>query len=135
MACHLQIFALSDWLSVSLPIEYREVTNGLQWLIPHLRTPWQDNQKMSNAGFEIEHEVMTSIPRIIRNSFGRKRRLLATGTSYGSTLVHRGRMLGTNTTMYGPAFQHQDYELYFLVGLSLSCVFSLKISTGKVFGI
>lgn len=114
MACHLQIFALSDWLSVSLPIEYREVTNGLQWLIPHLRTPWQDNQKMSNAGFEIEHEVMTSIPRIIRNSFGRKRRLLATGTSYGSTLVHRGRMLGTNTTMYGPAFQHQDYELYFL---------------------
>lgn len=114
MACHLQIFALSDWLSVSLPIEYREVTSGLQWLIPHVKTPWQHDQP-TNVKSEFERKVMTSIPSIIGNSFRGQRRLFAMGNTRVSKFDHRGRMLGANTTIYGPAFERADYESFFQV--------------------
>lgn len=114
MASHLQIFALSDWLSVSLPIEYREVTSGLQWLIPHVKTPWQRDLPI-NVKSEFERKVMTSIPSIVENSFRGRRRLFAMGNTCVSKFDRRGRMLGANTTIYGPAFGRDDYEFYFLV--------------------
>ncbi|KAK6920679.1 hypothetical protein RJ641_014357 [Dillenia turbinata] len=40
--CHLQIFALSRWLAVNLPIEYYEFVRGLQWSIPYFTLPWED---------------------------------------------------------------------------------------------
>ncbi|XP_038894141.1 uncharacterized protein LOC120082862 isoform X2 [Benincasa hispida] len=42
IACHIQIFALSIWLPVTLPVEYYEFAKGLQWSIPYLRLPWED---------------------------------------------------------------------------------------------
>ncbi|KGN64322.1 uncharacterized protein LOC101203522 isoform X2 [Cucumis sativus] len=42
IACHIQIFALSVWLPVTLPVEYYEFAKGLQWSIPYLRLPWED---------------------------------------------------------------------------------------------
>lgn len=42
IACHIQIFALSIWLPVTLPVEYYEFARGLQWSIPYLRVPWED---------------------------------------------------------------------------------------------
>eukprot|EP01018_Ginkgo_biloba_P013824 Gb_22704 [translate_table: standard] len=44
MAGHLQVFAFSDWLSVSLPVEYHETTRGLRWLIPHAKLPWENDE-------------------------------------------------------------------------------------------
>lgn len=41
MVGHLQVFVLSDWLSVNQPIEYSETTKGLRWLIPHQKLPWK----------------------------------------------------------------------------------------------
>ncbi|XP_039840587.1 uncharacterized protein LOC120700424 [Panicum virgatum] len=41
MACHIQIFALSRWLSVNLPIEYYEFAKGIEWSIPYMRLPWE----------------------------------------------------------------------------------------------
>lgn len=41
MACHIQIFALSRWLSVNLPIEYYEFAKGMEWSIPYMRLPWE----------------------------------------------------------------------------------------------
>nr|CAB3460534.1 unnamed protein product [Digitaria exilis] len=41
MACHIQIFALSRWLSVNLPIEYYEFAKGIEWTIPYMRLPWE----------------------------------------------------------------------------------------------
>lgn len=41
IACHIQIFALSIWLPVSLPVEYYEFARGLQWSIPYFRLPWE----------------------------------------------------------------------------------------------
>jgi hypothetical protein len=42
MACHIQIFALSRWLSVNLPIEYYEFAKGVEWTIPYMHLPWED---------------------------------------------------------------------------------------------
>ncbi|CAM0945609.1 unnamed protein product [Alopecurus aequalis] len=41
MACHLQIFALSRWLSINLPVEYYELAKGMEWTIPYIRLPWE----------------------------------------------------------------------------------------------
>ncbi|XP_066364256.1 uncharacterized protein [Miscanthus floridulus] len=41
MACHIQVFALSRWLSVNLPIEYYEFAKGIEWSIPYMRLPWE----------------------------------------------------------------------------------------------
>jgi hypothetical protein len=49
MAGHLQVFAFSDWLSVSLPIEYRETTRGLRWLILHAKLPWKMHEVITNT--------------------------------------------------------------------------------------
>ncbi|KAF5175266.1 transmembrane protein [Thalictrum thalictroides] len=41
IACHMQVFALSRWLTVGLPVEYYEFARGLQWSIPYLGLPWE----------------------------------------------------------------------------------------------
>ncbi|XP_077244190.1 uncharacterized protein LOC143884473 isoform X2 [Tasmannia lanceolata] len=41
IACHIQVFAQSKWLTVTLPVEYYEFVRGLQWSIPHLNLPWE----------------------------------------------------------------------------------------------
>ncbi|KAL9372733.1 hypothetical protein Peur_034977 [Populus x canadensis] len=40
-ACHIQVFALSRWLAVTLPVEYYEFAKGLQWSIPYFILPWE----------------------------------------------------------------------------------------------
>ncbi|XP_062105439.1 uncharacterized protein LOC133817071 [Humulus lupulus] len=41
MVGHLQVFVLSDWLSVNQPVEFSETAKGLRWLIPHQKLPWK----------------------------------------------------------------------------------------------
>lgn len=41
IACHIQVFALSKWLTVILPIEYYEFTRGIEWSIPYINLPWE----------------------------------------------------------------------------------------------
>ncbi|RZC60074.1 hypothetical protein C5167_021840 [Papaver somniferum] len=41
MVGHLQLFAFSDRMSRSLPLEYTETTRGLRWLIPCEDLPWK----------------------------------------------------------------------------------------------
>ncbi|PWA81168.1 hypothetical protein CTI12_AA189050 [Artemisia annua] len=41
IVCHIQIFALSGWLAVPLPLEYSEFAKGLRWSIPYFRLPWE----------------------------------------------------------------------------------------------
>ncbi|XP_075660538.1 uncharacterized protein LOC142630426 isoform X3 [Castanea sativa] len=40
-ACHIQVFALSRWLAVKLPVNYYEFARGLQWSIPYFSLPWE----------------------------------------------------------------------------------------------
>ncbi|KAL6994478.1 hypothetical protein U1Q18_012582 [Sarracenia purpurea var. burkii] len=41
MVGHLQVFVLTDWLSISLPVEYSDTTKGLRWLLPREKLPWK----------------------------------------------------------------------------------------------
>ncbi|KAH9604781.1 hypothetical protein KSS87_002927 [Heliosperma pusillum] len=43
VACYIQVFALSRWLAVTLPVEYYEFTRGIQWSIPYFCLPWENN--------------------------------------------------------------------------------------------
>ena len=111
LACHLQVLALSGWLAVSLPIEYQEVTSGLHWLIPHVSTPWQDRGVIETATSDF-NSSSAMLQKLIRA----RRRLLAVDNRLdGFKYMHRGRDLGANTTLHGPALGPGDYELYFLV--------------------
>lgn len=94
---------------MSLPVEYQEVTNGLRWLIPHVNTPWQDKVETGSSN---STNAQTMLQDVIRA----RRRLLAVDNRLG-VFQHRGRQLGANATLYGPALGPGDYELYFLVNL------------------
>lgn len=55
-AYHIQVFALSKWLAVDLPIEYYEFARGIQWIIPHIKLPWEtvgDDAFIENHGFYV----------------------------------------------------------------------------------
>ncbi|XP_042950589.1 uncharacterized protein LOC122282682 isoform X3 [Carya illinoinensis] len=47
IVCHIQVFALSRWLAVKLPIEYYEFAMGLQWSIPYFSLPWETGHTQS----------------------------------------------------------------------------------------
>ncbi|XP_030939507.1 uncharacterized protein LOC115964309 [Quercus lobata] len=49
MAGHIQVFALSRWLGVPLPVEYYEFSRGMQWSIPCFRLPWETRHTHSSA--------------------------------------------------------------------------------------
>lgn len=41
IACHIQFFALTRWLPITLPVEYYEFARGLQWSVPYFSLPWE----------------------------------------------------------------------------------------------
>ena len=49
MAGHIQVFALSRWLGVPLPVEYYEFSRGMKWSIPYFRLPWETGRIHSSA--------------------------------------------------------------------------------------
>ncbi|XP_050380058.1 uncharacterized protein LOC126797478 [Argentina anserina] len=56
---HLQVFVLSDRLSVNQPIEYFETTKGLWWLIPRHKLPWK-----KDSGSDLYHHVYLAVENI-----------------------------------------------------------------------
>ncbi|GKV18958.1 hypothetical protein SLEP1_g29266 [Rubroshorea leprosula] len=46
-ACHIQVFAMSRWLAVTLPVEYYELARGLEWSIPYFILPWESGYVQS----------------------------------------------------------------------------------------
>ncbi|CAG7869805.1 uncharacterized protein LOC103873166 isoform X1 [Brassica rapa] len=40
-ACHIQFFALTRWLPVTLPVDYYEFVRRIQWIIPYFPLPWE----------------------------------------------------------------------------------------------
>ncbi|KAK9995724.1 hypothetical protein SO802_020410 [Lithocarpus litseifolius] len=49
MAGHIQVFALSRWLAVTLPVEYYEFARALRWSIPYFSLPWKTGRTHSGA--------------------------------------------------------------------------------------
>ncbi|KAL1222119.1 hypothetical protein V5N11_009353 [Cardamine amara subsp. amara] len=60
-ACHIQFFALSRWLPVTLPVDYYEFARGLQWIIPYFPLPWETKHN--------EEIMVASSPYIGPHSF------------------------------------------------------------------
>ncbi|KAK6249525.1 hypothetical protein SCA6_003530 [Theobroma cacao] len=60
-ACHIQVFALSRWLAVTLPVEYYELARSLEWSIPYFSLPWETGH--------IQPVMMGSSPSDGSNSF------------------------------------------------------------------
>ncbi|KAJ4808042.1 Glutathione transport system permease protein gsiD [Rhynchospora pubera] len=53
IACHVQLFALTRWLTINLPIEYYEFTRGIEWIIPHHSLPWDSTTGDSYNGYSV----------------------------------------------------------------------------------
>ncbi|MBA0690101.1 hypothetical protein Goari_007797, partial [Gossypium aridum] len=60
-ACHIQIFALSRWLPVTLPVEYYEFARSIEWSIPYFSLPWETGH--------VQPVMMGSSPTGTSNSF------------------------------------------------------------------
>ncbi|KAF5957523.1 hypothetical protein HYC85_004748 [Camellia sinensis] len=64
IACHIQVFALSRWLAVTLPVEYFEFARGLQWSIPYFSLPWETGH--------VQQVMVGSNPPMNPNSYSSK---------------------------------------------------------------
>ncbi|XP_010251177.1 PREDICTED: uncharacterized protein LOC104593155 isoform X2 [Nelumbo nucifera] len=78
ITCHIQVFALSRWLAVTMPIEYYEFARALQWSIPYLSVPWETRNaqkvminssppSMTHPGIPKNHKLGTSESMILGN--------------------------------------------------------------------
>ncbi|RDX70074.1 hypothetical protein CR513_50717, partial [Mucuna pruriens] len=83
---HIQVFALSRWLAVKLPIEFYEFTRHLQWTIPYFSVPWEaesmDLFMVGSSPFGSSTKASATIP----NKFLDKSLNLAASV-YGSPLT------------------------------------------------
>ncbi|KAL6135917.1 hypothetical protein ACLB2K_068142 [Fragaria x ananassa] len=133
---HLQVFVLSEWLSVNQPIEYFETTKGLWWLIPRHKLPWKND-----CGSVLHHHVYLAEENLQRKSIA----LSAGGSSHKGAMYESypvnssymcngvpvpikmgpksGWLLGQHNmhmTPYGLPLHSNEYFMYFLRGEPLS---------------
>lgn len=135
---HLQVFVLSDWLSVNQPIEYFETTKGLWWLIPRQKLPWK-----KDSGSVLHHHVYLAEENLQRKSSASS----VGGSSHKGASVQNesylanssymclevpvlikmgpksGWLLGQRNmhmTAYGLPLRSNEYFMYFLRGEPLS---------------
>lgn len=103
VASHLQVFALSKWLAVTLPVEYYELARGLQWSIPYFNLPWETGDS---------HSVMVG-------SSSPKDRLLRIPKGHDSIFFEGLQPEAANTDsatkVFGLPFSPMEYASYFEV--------------------
>lgn len=96
-ACHIQFFALSRWLPVTLPVDYYEFVRGIQWIIPYFPLPWETKHN--------EQIMVASSPYIGPHSFISK--------------THNNRMNPQTSTnpesVFGLPLTAMEYRLFFQV--------------------
>ncbi|KAL9314112.1 hypothetical protein ACSQ67_019564 [Phaseolus vulgaris] len=86
---HIQVFALSRWLAVKLPVEFYEFAKHLQWTIPYFTVPWESetmNLFMVGSNPFGASKVITKAPATIPNKLLVKSLNLAASV-YGSPLT------------------------------------------------
>ncbi|KZV52160.1 hypothetical protein F511_07115 [Dorcoceras hygrometricum] len=102
IAYHIQVFALSKWLAVTLPVEYYEFARGLQWSIPYLELPWERE----------------NVPPVMVGSSYSRRTPLVQGSEIGDTGVFKGVQpsvgsLDSAAKVYGSPLTPMEYRSYF----------------------
>ncbi|KAJ9568278.1 hypothetical protein OSB04_004244 [Centaurea solstitialis] len=95
IVCHIQIFALSGWLAVPLPIEYSEFVKGLRWSIPYFRLPW-------------ETDYVKSVWPMNPHAYGSK-----TGDPGIHNAELKGTILEKPDSVYGLPLTAMEYKLFF----------------------
>ncbi|XP_057982291.1 uncharacterized protein LOC131167504 [Malania oleifera] len=141
MVGHLQAFVLSDWFSVSLPVEYSETIKGLRWLIPREKLPWEkestsvwpnhfhlDKNKwaIKFSGMPIAYlnpeRAYHSIGLISENfsSFLSCRQLYPAEIFPNAGWLHRRHNVSMKNSPYGLPLNSNEYFTYFLRGEPLS---------------
>lgn len=102
-ASHIQVFALSRWLAVTLPVEYYELTRGLQWSIPYFNLPWEKE----------------NIQSVMVGSNSPTDRLFRAPKAHDSTFFQGLRPEAANvdprTKVYGLPLNPMEYASYFEV--------------------
>lgn len=96
-ACHIQFFALTRWLPVTLPVDYYEFVRRIQWIIPYFPLPWESKHS--------EQIMVASSPFIGPHSFIAK-------------TYHNNMNLETATKaepVFGLPLTAMEYRLFFEV--------------------
>ncbi|KAI9174383.1 hypothetical protein LWI28_016534 [Acer negundo] len=101
-AYHIQVFALSRWLAVTLPVEYFEFTRGLQWSIPYFNLPWETGH--------IQPVMVGSSPPAGPHSYISKFNHL--GIFQRDQSAKEGN-LNKAATVYGSPLTPMEYRLFF----------------------
>ncbi|XP_028778283.1 uncharacterized protein LOC114734806 isoform X2 [Neltuma alba] len=96
--CYIQVFALSKWLSVKLPIEFYEFAKNLQWTIPYLLVPWETRNMhlllVGSSPFGSSDPFVSKVPAKIPNM----------------KLIDN---LSNSASVYGSPLTSSEYQLYF----------------------
>ncbi|XP_042498422.1 uncharacterized protein LOC122076880 [Macadamia integrifolia] len=100
IACHIQVFALSRWLGVTIPVEYYEFARGLQWTIPYLRLPWESEHVQSVIVDSNSTAIALSV--VLENHKG----------IYKSVQSPNGN-LDMSASIYGLPLTPMEYRSYF----------------------
>ncbi|XP_063947909.1 uncharacterized protein LOC108218960 isoform X2 [Daucus carota subsp. sativus] len=101
IACHIQTFALSRWLAVTLPVEYHEFARGLQWSIPYFSLPW-----------DIGHTQSVIVPSIWpTNPHSSSSKFVHLGTS--QHVEPTSEHADVATSLYGLPLSPAEYRSFF----------------------
>lgn len=98
---HIQVFALSRWLAVKLPVEFYEFARHLQWTIPYFTVPW-------------ENEPM-NLFKVSSNPFGTSKVINNAPATIPNKLV---KSLNLAASVYGSPLTSSEYQQYFEVRIS-----------------
>lgn len=121
--CHIQIFALSRWLAVELPVEFYEFAKNLQWTIPYFSLPWETKDMNlileGSSPFGKSNPFTSKVPltiptmKLIDN-------LNKAASVYGSPLTSSEYQLYFEVrTLYLPFFFLNCYLPYLFINLSM----------------
>ena len=140
MVGHLQVFVLSDWLSVNQPVEFSETAKGLRWLIPHQKLPWKNDSTSvwPNHIYLMEEKLSGkfrwSSIRIANNQTGAC--LTNISCIRSEDVVHKpswfhgphNMSISMKKAPFGLALDTKEYFVYFLVSIDFMQSFSLHLN-------
>ncbi|XP_027368449.1 uncharacterized protein LOC113874415 isoform X2 [Abrus precatorius] len=94
---HIQVFALSRWLAVTLPVEFYEFARHLQWTIPYFPVPW-----------EAEHMNLFMVGS---SPFGSFNFITKASATIPNTRLNKN--LSFAASVYGSPLTSLEYQQYF----------------------
>lgn len=101
IACYIQIFALSRWLSVTLPTDYHEFSRNLRWSIPYFSLPWENTD--THPALVGSNPFGSSNPYVMENL----------EQAVGRSMPFRKGKFNMGTPVYGLPLSPTEYKQYF----------------------